>query len=37
MNAALRADAEAIMRSAIDAVLPDEAVRRALADFRPGR
>ncbi len=35
--AALRADAETIMRSAIRAVLPDEAVRRALRGFRPGR
>ena len=37
-RAALRADAEAILRGAIRAVLPDEAVRRALADVQfPGR
>ena len=35
--AALRADAETLMREAIRAVLPDEAVRRALGGFRPGR
>ena len=35
---ALRADAEAILRGAIRAVLPDEAVRRALTDVQfPGR
>ena len=36
MNAALRSDADRIIRSAIDAVLPDEAVRRTLKDYRPG-
>ena len=36
MDQTLRADAEAIVRDAIAAVLPDEAVRRALADFAPG-
>ncbi len=35
MNRKLRADAEGIARSAIEAVKPDEAVKRALADFRP--
>ena len=35
MNQKLRADAEDIARSAIEAVKPDEAVKRALADFRP--
>lgn len=30
MNGKLRADAEKIVRSAIEAVKPDEAVRRAL-------
>ena len=35
---ALRADAETILRGAIRAVLPDEAVRRALTDVQfPGR
>ncbi len=37
MNKAMRQDADAIVRSAIDAVLPDEAVRRALKDYRPGQ
>ena len=36
MDQTLRADAEAIVRQAIAAVLPDEAVRRALANFTPG-
>ena len=36
MDQTLRADAEAIVRDAIAAVLPDEAVRRALADLAPG-
>lgn len=36
MNQALRADAEAIVRAAIDAVRPDAAVRRALAQARFG-
>lgn len=35
MNQTLRADAGGIVRQAIGAVLPDAAVRRALADFRP--
>lgn len=35
MNQKLRADAEDIARSAIEAVKPDEAVKRALVDFRP--
>ncbi len=35
MNQKLRADAEDIVRSAIEAVKPDEAVKRALADFKP--
>ena len=33
MNQKLRADAEDIARSAIEAVKPDEAVKRALADL----
>ena len=37
MNAALRNDADAIIRDSIAAVLPDEAVRRALSDFTSGR
>lgn len=37
MNAALRRDADAILRSSLNAVLPDEAVRRALRDLRPGK
>ena len=36
MDQTLRTDAEAIVRDAIAAVLPDEAVRRALADLAPG-
>lgn len=36
MNQKLRADADTIIRQAIQAVLPDEAVRRALQDFAPG-
>ena len=35
MNAALRRDADAIIRSSLNAVLPDEAVRRALRAFAP--
>lgn len=35
MNQKLRTDAEVIVRSAIEAVKPDEAVKRALADFKP--
>ena len=37
MNAALRQDADVILRSSLNAVLPDEAVRRALRDLRPGK
>ena len=36
MNQQLRADADTIIREAIRAVLPDAAVRRALAGFAPG-
>ena len=36
MNQKLRAHAEQIIRASIEAVKPDEAVQRALADFRPG-
>ena len=36
MNAALRQDADQIVRHAIAAVLPDEAVRRTLKDYRSG-
>ena len=36
MNQTLRSDAESMIRSAINAVLPDEAVRRTLKEFRPG-
>ena len=36
MSVALRRDADTIIRSAIAAVLPDEAVRRTLKDYRPG-
>ena len=36
MDPTLRQDADAIIRSSIQAVLPDEAVRRALKDFQPG-
>ena len=35
MNTTLRRDADAIVRSSIQAVLPDEAVRRALEAFQP--
>lgn len=35
MNQKLRTDAEDIARSAIEAVKPDEAVKRALTGFRP--
>ena len=34
MNQALRRDADRIIAASLRAVLPDEAVRRALADFR---
>ena len=36
MDLSLRHDADAIVRASIQAVLPDEAIRRALAEFRPG-
>ena len=36
MNRRLRRDADTIVQKSIQAVLPDEAVRRALADFRSG-
>ena len=36
MNLTLRHDADAIVRASIQAVLPDDAIRRALAEFRPG-
>ena len=35
MNSTLRRDADAIIRSSLNAVLPDEAVRRALNAFTP--
>ncbi len=35
MNPTLRKDADAIIRSSLNAVLPDEAVRRALKTFAP--
>ena len=35
MNLTLRKDADAIIASSLNAVLPDEAVRRALKDFAP--
>ncbi len=35
-NETLRRDADAIIRASLNAVLPDEAVRRALKNFRPG-
>ena len=34
-NETLRRDADAIIRASLNAVLPDEAVRRALKNFRP--
>ena len=37
MKETLRRDADAIIKSSLNAVLPDEAVRRALKEFRPGR
>ena len=37
MNSTLREDADAIIRASLNAVLPDEAVRRALRDLRPGK
>ena len=36
MNTILRKDADRIISESIKAVLPDEAVRRALKDFKPG-
>ena len=36
MNTQLRTDADAIVKASIHAVLPDEAVSRALKDFRRG-
>jgi len=36
MNTSLRKDADQIVRESIAAVLPDEAVRRTLKDYRPG-
>ena len=35
MNTTLRKDADAILRASLNAVLPDEAVRRALQSFAP--
>ena len=35
MNLTLRKDADAIIASSLNAVLPDEAVRRALKAFAP--
>ena len=35
MNQALRKDAQQILASSLQAVLPDEAVQRALRDFEP--
>ena len=37
MNSTLREDADAIIRASLNAVLPDEAVRRALEAFRPSK
>lgn len=37
MDQSLRKDAEQIIAASIRAVLPDEAVQRALKDFHPGR
>ena len=37
MDKRLRRDADAIIHFSLNAVLPDEAVRRALKDFRPGK
>ena len=36
MNQTLRNDAETIIQSSLQAVLPDTAVRSALSDYRPG-
>ena len=35
MNETLRRDADAIIEASLSAVLPDEAVRRALKAFQP--
>ena len=35
MNHTLRSDADAIIKASLQAVLPDEAVQRALKDFHP--
>lgn len=37
MNRKMRRDADEIISFSLQAVLPDEAVRRALKDFQPGR
>ena len=37
MNTSLRKDADMIIAASLQAVLPDAAVRRALADFQPGK
>ena len=37
MNALLRKDADQIIKESIAAVLPDEAVRRTLKDYKPGK
>lgn len=37
MNETLRRNADAIIKSSLNAVLPDEAVRRALKEFRSGK
>ena len=36
MNMILQKDADAVIRASLNAVLPDEAVRRALKSFQPG-
>lgn len=36
MNQSLREDADQIIQASLNAVLPDEAVIRALQNFRPG-
>lgn len=36
MDKSLRRDADAIVSKSIEAVLPDEAVKRALLDYKPG-
>ena len=37
MNQKLRLDADQIVKASIQAVMPDEAVARALRDFKPGK